>query len=106
MNGFTITPILDEEDSTPVFELKYGEFSSNFVTLENAFDFIRDNIQPVMTLENMAKNWIIAHGTNIFDDMQEDVEGEFEFKFTDTQWGRFTDLIAYSKITVEFTKTA
>lgn len=101
--AITITPMLDEEDSTPVFEVRDADGNAtNCVTLEDALEVAKRWVRPADSLETMARNWIIAHGSNILDDMREDVEAEFELTFTDDQWDSFANMLAYSKITVEF----
>lgn len=101
--SITITPMLDEEDGTPVFEVRdESGNATNFTELKDALKTIERWTVPAQSLESMARNWIIAHGSNILDDMQEDVEAEFEIKFTEDQWDSFANMLAYSKITVEF----
>ena len=99
----TITPMLDEEDGTPVFEVRdESGNATNYTNLKDALEAVERATVPVQTLDSMARNWIIAHGSNILDDMREDVEAEFEIKLTDDQWDSFANMLAYSKITVEF----
>lgn len=101
--SITITPMLDEEDGTPVFEVRdESGNSTNCTELIDALEVVRRWTVPVQTLESMAKNWIIAHGSNLRDDLREDVEAEFEINFTDDQWDSFANMLAYSKVTVEF----
>jgi hypothetical protein len=99
----TLTPMLDEEDGTPVFEVRdESGNSTNFTDLDGALQCVKRWTVPVQSLESMAKNWIIAHGSNVLDDMREDVEAEFEIKFTEDQWDSFANMLSYSKVTVEF----
>lgn len=102
--SFIITPMLDEMDGLPCFEVTAdnGNFATNVTRIEDAFDIIRQNIQPAQSLESMAKNWIIQNGTSCPDGIREDVEREFEIKFTEDQWDSFCNMLTYSKITVEF----
>ena len=103
MTKITITPMLDEEDGTPVFEVRdESGNATNFTELKDALETAGRWTIPVQTLDSMARNWITAHGSNILDDMQDDVEAEFEIKFTSDQWDSFCNMLAYSKITVTF----
>lgn len=102
-NSVTITSMLDEDDNTPVFEVRdESGNATNCVTIEDALETAKRWTVPVPTLDDMAKNWIIGHGSNIRDDMREDVEDEFSLRFTEDQWDSFCNMLAYSKITVEF----
>jgi hypothetical protein len=102
-NKITITPMLDEEDGTPVFEVRdESGNATNCTNLKDALELVEQWTVPAQTLDSMARNWIIAHGSNILDDMQDDVEAEFEIKFTVDQWDSFCNMLEYSKITVEF----
>jgi hypothetical protein len=99
----TITPMLDEEDGTPVFEVRdESGNATNFTNMKDALECIERWTVPVQSLESMARNWIIGHGSNITDDIREDVEAEFEMHFTNDQFDSFCNMLAYSKITVEF----
>jgi len=103
MNQITITPMLDEEDGTPVFEVRDSNGNAtNHTSLKDALETVERWTVPAQTLDSMARNWIIAHGSNLVDDMQDDVEAEFEIKFTTDQWDSFCNMLEYSKITVEF----
>jgi len=103
MTSVKITPMLDEEDGLPVFEVRdESGNATNCTTIEDALETAKRWTIPVITLDEMAKNWIIGHGSNILDDMQDDVEDEFSIKFTTDQWDSFCNMLAYSKITVEF----
>jgi len=102
-HSVTITAMLDEEDSTPVFEVRGANGNAtNAVTIEDALEIAKRWTSPAMTLEEMARHWIVAHGSNVLDDMQDDVEAEFEIKFTADQWDSFCNMLEYSKITVVF----
>lgn len=102
-NSVTITPMLDEEDGTPVFEVRdESGNATNCTTIEDALEIVKQWTVPVKTLDEMARDWIIGHGSNILDDMRADAEEEFEIDFTDDQWDSFCNMLAYAKITVEF----
>jgi len=103
VNSVTITAILDEDDNNPVFEVKDNSGNAtNAVTIDDAFSIARRWIKPAKSLEEMAEEWIKAHGTNVLDDMREDVETEFELTFTEDQWDSFANMIEYAKVTIIF----
>jgi len=104
MHSYTITPMLDEEDSTPVFEVKdaLGHWSTNAVSLDRAFDLIRQRIEPARTLEQIAADWIKNHGTLPYDDMRDDIREEAEIPLTDAQLGSIIDLIESAEVVVRF----
>lgn len=101
-NQITITPMLDEEDGTPVFAVSDGRNATNVTAIEDALELAGKWVQPAKTLDEMAREWITAHGSNILDDMQEDVEEEFEVNLTEDQYDSFCNMLANCKITVEF----
>ena len=100
--SFTITPMLDEMDGLPVFEVKTdnGNFATNVTRIEDAFDIIRKGIRPAMSLEEIAKDWMYSHGQAVLDDMGEDIAEEYNI--TDLQAGKVVDLIERATITIEF----
>jgi hypothetical protein len=103
MTKVTLTPMLDEEDGTPVFEVRDDNGNAtNFTDLADALACVKRWTVPAKTLESMAQEWILAHGTNMPDDMRADVEEEFEIDFTDDQWDSFANMVSYCVITVEF----
>ena len=99
----TLTPMLDEEDGTPVFEIRdESGNATNFTNIKDALACVERWTVPVQSLESMVQNWIIGHGSNFRDDLRGDVETEYELRFTEDQWDSFCNMLAYSKITVEF----
>lgn len=99
----TITPMLDEEDGTPVFEVRdESGNATNCVTIDEALETAKRWTVSVPTLEDMAKNWIIANGVIIRDNLRDEVEEEYSIRFTEDQWDSFCNMIEYSKVTVEF----
>lgn len=103
MTSVTITPMLDEDDNTPVFEVRdENGNATNAVTIEDALEIVKSWTLPVLSLEDMAKNWIIQNGTSGVDGIQQNVEEEFSIKLTDDQWDSFANMVSYAKVTVEF----
>lgn len=101
-NQITITSMLDEEDGTPVFAVSDGLNATNVTDMHDALELAKQWIRPAKTLDEMAREWITAHGSNILDDMQEDVEDEFEVSLTEDQYDSFCNMLAYAKVTIEF----
>lgn len=100
-DSYTITSRLDEEDMTPVFEIKSGgAFITNCVTLEDAFELIRKGITPAKTLEEMATDWIYSHGQAVLDDMDDDIADEFGISHDAAD--KVIELIEAATVTVKF----
>lgn len=105
MQRFTITPRLDEEDNSPVFEVKVGDYETNAVTLEDAFTIIRGIAQPAKTLEDIAREWVRKHGTETYEHMTHDVLKEAEVSrdyLTDDQIDSILNMIEHAEVIVSF----
>lgn len=103
MTSVTITSILDEDDNTPVFEVRdESGNATNCTTIEDALETVKRWTVPAPTLEDMAKNWVIGHGSYLQDDTRGDIETEYGITLTDDQWDSIANMISYSKVTVEF----
>lgn len=103
-NSYTITPMLDEDDSTPVFEVKNdgNQWSTNTVTLEDAFEIIRKRVEPARTLEQIARDWVTAHGTQFYDDMAEDIRAEVEYPLSENQMDSILNMICHAQVSITF----
>lgn len=103
-DSFTITPMLDEEDNDPVFEVKTGdgEWMTNCTSLDQAFQTIREMIKPAKTLEQLATDWVMSHGTVWYDDSGADLMEELEVSLTPDQLDIVARLVQSAKVTVTF----
>lgn len=104
-NQITITAILDEEDGTPVFEVKDGMGNeTNALTMKDAGEIAAAWITPALSLENIAKAWIMRHGTNVFGNMVVAVEREFNGGrvLSEDQRDSLMNMIEYSKVEISF----
>lgn len=99
----TITSMLDEEDNTPVFEVKdESGNATNCTTIEQALDMARQAIIPAKSLEQLATEWVKAHGTVWYDNNGEEFCEEMEVTLTEDQLDIVARLVQSATVVVKF----
>lgn len=102
-NSVTITPIYDEQDGTPVFQVSdESGNATNCVTLDDAMETVRRWTIPLKSLEQLATEWVKGHGTIWYDNNGVEFMEELGVVLSDEQLDTVARLVQTATVTVSF----